>query len=81
LNNVINPRNTRKQNIHNKVQVETFLQHTVKKGETLIIKDTGNITVKPDLIIIIMNLKAQMNEYDRTMALATEYPLSDIYVT
>lgn len=36
------------------------------------VKGTGNVSVKPDLIVITMNLESQQLEYDQTMQLAAD---------
>ena len=36
------------------------------------VKGTGNVSVKPDLIIITMNLESQQLEYDQTMQFAAD---------
>lgn len=36
------------------------------------VKGTGNISVKPDLIVITMNLESQQLEYDQTMQFAAD---------
>ena len=36
------------------------------------VKGTGNISVKPDLIVITMNLESQQYDYDKTMLKAAE---------
>ena len=38
----------------------------------LTLKGTGNASVKPDLIVITMNLESQHHEYDKTMELSTQ---------
>lgn len=36
------------------------------------VKGTGKVSVKPDLIVITMNLESQQRDYDKTMELAAE---------
>ena len=36
------------------------------------LKGTGNVSVKPDLIIITMNLESHKYDYEKTMELAAE---------
>lgn len=40
--------------------------------KTITIKGMGKISVKPDLIVISMNLETENKEYDKTMELASE---------
>ncbi|MHC1731948.1 MAG: SIMPL domain-containing protein [Bacteroidales bacterium] len=39
---------------------------------TITVKGTGNVSVKPDLIVITLNLESQQRDYDKAMKIATE---------
>lgn len=39
---------------------------------TITVKGVGNVTVKPDFIVVSMKLKTEAKEYDRAMELASE---------
>ncbi|NLW28322.1 MAG: SIMPL domain-containing protein [Erysipelothrix sp.] len=41
-------------------------------NRTITVKGTGNVSVKPDLIIITMNIESKKMEYDQTMQLAAK---------
>jgi uncharacterized protein YggE len=36
------------------------------------VKETGMVSIKPDLIIICMNLESHQEDYEKTMQLATD---------
>lgn len=41
-------------------------------NRTITVKGTGNVSIKPDLIVITLNLETLNHDYDRTMELAAE---------
>lgn len=41
-------------------------------NRTITVKGIGNVSVKPDLIVITMNIESLQREYDKTMELAAE---------
>ena len=40
--------------------------------KTIIVKGVGNVSVKPDLIVVSMKLATEDREYDKTMELAAQ---------
>ena len=40
--------------------------------KTITVKGVGNVSVKPDLIVVSMKLATEDREYDKTMELAEE---------